>query len=231
MLPPIVRRFFSSSPIAAPVLLILAITMLFLGTNPNTRARIVPGSWLGGSGVGGPVGVGRVKEEVLNADQEELLKVYDHGAPAVDPKVVVAPPPNDDDDRLPAEYAAHFKNRVLPDSLDTVPALATRLASFLRRPIRSFNESRDANELHCSRSIADNLIQADFWKDNHEFWENDVTREEVTARRAEIVKYLAKKVWEGEEVLGKEGTKGIVLTAGNKVSLSRWQQARDRPAA
>ena len=210
MLPPIIRRLFSSSPFLAPLLLVLAITTLFLGAHPRTRPHVVPSSWVGGSGVGGAVGVGKHKD-----------KVYNHDAP-VDPAApVVAAPPQDDDDRLPAAYASYFKNRVLPDSLDAVPALAVRLGAFLRRPILSHEAAWEKNLVHCPLALADQLANMGRVAEVKDFWEKEVTPDEIVKRRAELVKYLAAKVWEGVEVLGKEGTRGIVMTAGNRVSAMK----------
>jgi alpha 1,2-mannosyltransferase len=201
---------FSSSPIVAPLLLVLAITTLALGLHPRTRQYAVPSTWVGGSGVGGPVGVGKVD------------KIYDQH-PAKDPTPVAAPPSQEEDDdlRLPAEYNAYFKSGRMPDALDAVPQLAARLAAFLRKPALSHAAAWEANIKNCPPSQADSLVNKDQYEGNHDFWVENVTPKEIIRRRADLVKYIAARVWEGEEVIGRPGTRGIVYTAGNQVSTNQ----------
>lgn len=216
MIPPIIRRLFSSSPIVAPLLLILAITTLFLGIHPRTRSHVVPNAWVGGSGVGGPVGAGAGigLEQEKEVEQE---KVYDHDAPLEPHTIVVAPPPSDIDDRLPPAYAKLFKGRVLPEDLESIPSVSTKLEQWLRRPILSHEDARESNTAHCPYALANKLVNPDQLRDQKTFWETEVTAAEVAVRRAEIVKYIARKAWEGADIVGKAGPRGIVMTAGNKV--------------
>lgn len=66
-IPPILRR----SPPAVPLLLLLLVTSLLLLGHPTTRQHVVPSSWVGGSGRGGPVGIGAMDEAPLPKEYKE----------------------------------------------------------------------------------------------------------------------------------------------------------------
>lgn len=65
--PPILRR----APPVVPLLLFALATLLLLVGHPTTRQHVVPQSWVGGSGLGGPVGIGAGDDGPLPKEYEE----------------------------------------------------------------------------------------------------------------------------------------------------------------
>lgn len=132
---------------------------------------------------------------------------------------IIAPPPKLDAP-LPASYNAYFIDGNLPASLEgqDLGPLTHKLLSFLRRPALSHGEAFEANNAACPPALADALVNPDQLRDNRAFWEG-VDNEEIVRRRAELVLYLADKVGEGVVGVAGEVKRGIVMTAGNKVSL------------
>lgn len=210
-LPPILRRLFSASPIVAPLLLALTVITLFVGFS-GVHQHVVPTAWVGGPGVGGAVQAGAVAAN-------------NNGAGIPTP----APPDDDDDNRLPPAYAAYFSDLQLPTELASVPVLGARLRAFLRRPVQTYAEAREGNDAHCPAALADRLVNPDQLRNEGAWWEA-LAAGEVVRRRAQLVGALADVVRGGGSVVGEEGTRGIVMTAGNKVGR-RTEQARKQEAS
>lgn len=186
-LPPILRR----APPAVPLLFLLLVTSLLLLGHPATRQHVVPSSWIGGAGRGGPVGISAADE---------------------------AP--------LPAEYAAWFPSGQLPAALEGEPRLARALKAFLRRPALTHDEANNGER--CPAHLAKLLTNPEQLRNDGPFW-RALAPDEIRAKRAELVLYLAGRAAEGLPLVysdGAEGNstgtgRGIVLTAGNKDTTQR----------
>lgn len=111
----------------------------------------------------------------------------------------------------------------MPSAIVGEPALqllSSRLNEFLHRPIESHDEAKERMRTHCPLELSDKLVNPDQYNGDSPFWINEVDREMIIRKRAELVMNLASKVEEGEKVVWEQGLgkgKGIVMTAGNKV--------------
>ena len=123
---------------------------------------------------------------------------------------------------LPAAYHTHFPSHHLPTTFDTPPLrnLARRLDAFLRRPVLSYEEAREANEAGCPLRLMGPMVPIDQVENESAFWKA-LSKKEIVQRRVDIVgelndmtENMKEVVWEG----GRDGGRGIVLTGGNAVS-------------
>jgi hypothetical protein len=74
---------------------------------------------------------------------------------------------------------------------------------------------------HCPLELADGLVNPDQYKGSIDFWRDEVGREVILDKRAELVQWLEARIENGEKVVwedGMGGGQGIVMTGGNKVS-------------
>ncbi len=137
--------------------------------------------------------------------------------------------PDDGDDGrqiLPAIYRPHISSLVFPTSPsslnqpETILALETKLLSFLLRPIQSYSEALSENILKCPLKLADQLVNPDQLNGEIGFWRDEVDKEMIAQKRAQLVKYLHDVAGSGQRVVGNPdmpGGRGIVLTGGNHV--------------
>jgi len=127
------------------------------------------------------------------------------------------------------DYNAHFPTGHLPTVFNDplYSALSERLVRFLNRPTYTHEEARGYMTEHCPLELADGLVNPDQYKGSIDFWKNEVGRDVILAKRAELVNWLEGRIGDGEKVVWEEGMgheKGIVMTGGNKVSLSMWKR-------
>ncbi|KAK4684123.1 alpha 1,2-mannosyltransferase, partial [Tremellales sp. Uapishka_1] len=135
------------------------------------------------------------------------------------------PPPNYDNPDLPLlpldVYGSAFPSLTLPPVFP--PSLAERLVSLLLRPIESHEEAAEKMRQHCPLYLADKIVNPDQFRGEADFW-RQLDKDEIVARRVEMVKFLEEKLGQGKEVVGHEsmpGGRGIVLTGGNQDTTQR----------
>jgi hypothetical protein len=122
------------------------------------------------------------------------------------------------------DYISHFPTGHLPSTFDD-PALSTlsdRLIRFLNRPTYTHDETKEYMTEHCPLELADGLVNPDQYKGSIDFWREEVGRNVIIDKRAELVSWLESRLRNGERVVWEEGMgdkRGIVMTGGNKVSL------------
>jgi alpha 1,2-mannosyltransferase len=127
---------------------------------------------------------------------------------------------------IPLIYEEYFPDGTLPSSLTTPEhhLLAERLIAFLSRPRESYDEATERMHENCPAEVSDKLVNPDQYNGDSGFWMNDVTKEEIVKRRADVVRWLEERVEQGEKIIGSEPTgkgRGIVLTGGNQVRSGR----------
>ncbi|WWD15658.1 hypothetical protein CI109_100080 [Kwoniella shandongensis] len=209
-----VKRNYMPTPLGYGVLAFLILTGLYL-VSPSTEGgvKLLPSSWDGFGIISNSEGEGWITSSAgADAGAQEG---FDDSSP---------PPP-----LLPLPYIYHtiFPSKTIPKSLLTprLYPLATRLVDFLHRPILSHEDAKTANDKGCPRDLSDKLVNPDQYNGDSSFWMNDVTTDEIAKRRGDIVKWIAERVENGEEVLGAEGKtgsgRGIVLTGGNQDTTFR----------
>jgi len=129
--------------------------------------------------------------------------------------------------RLSTRYAPYFPDLALPPIFDTptLRPLAKRLHEFLERPGFDITAAQDLNDANCPVDLANQLVNPDQYNGDIEFW-TGVDTDEMVKRRAGVVKWLEKRVRNGEDVIaiGNSGQgRGIVMTGGNGVCFgSLW---------
>jgi hypothetical protein len=121
------------------------------------------------------------------------------------------------------DYNTHFASGHLPSAFDDplYSTLSDRLVRFLNRPTYTHEEAKGYMTEHCPLELADGLVNPDQYKGSIDFWKNEVGREVILDKRAELAHWLERRIRNGEKVVWEEGmgdTKGIVMTGGNKVS-------------
>lgn len=131
--------------------------------------------------------------------------------------------PKQDRGPISPDYISHFPDGHLPTLFDDplYTTLSDRLIRFLNRPTYTHEESRDYMTEHCPLDLAEGLVNPDQYKGSIHFWRDEVGRDVILDKRAELVRYLEGRVKEGEKVIWEEGMgggQGIVMTGGNKVS-------------
>jgi hypothetical protein len=187
MLPPTVRRFFTSAPgLGLTTLIVFGLLWAFNGLI-RERAPLLPS--------------GRLNSPSGQAERP---------APSPLPS-------------LPEVYADEFPSLALPSSLTTPEnhVLGERLGAFLSRPIESHEEATERMHRQCPAEVSDRLVNPDQYNGDSDFWMNGVTKEEIVARRASVVRWLDERLAQGQKVLGSDQTgrgQGIVLTGGNQAS-------------
>lgn len=124
-------------------------------------------------------------------------------------------------DPLPEIYASNFSSLQLPDPLLHDHNLATRLDTFLRRPILSHEDAVEEMYVGCPKEISDNLVNPDQYNGDGDFWRDTVDVDEIVKRRVQVVNWLEDWYKSGriKSITG-NGGKGIVMTAGNSVCYS-----------
>jgi hypothetical protein len=213
-LPPGVRRVFTNAPLIGITVGLLVITALYiLSAFEQGVLRLRPSSWRPG-GYGYPPDV-------------EVVPIQDPSTPNME-----APTPFVLQD-LPIEYTPHFPTLQLPSDLLTSPhfhPLATRLHTFLNRPIRTYDEAMRVNEEGCPRRLNDKLVNPDQYRGELAFWEK-VSVVDIVERRSQVVKWMG--AWAEREgargLAGGDGMgkgRGIVLTGGNQVCWAETTIAR-----
>ena len=203
MIPPQIKRLFTSSPTFG--LLLLFVTCIFL-------YALLPRS-------------ATSETLVSNADSTTGKLRYGYPPPTLtqaEPGVGSIDEPRPLDlQPLSTRYVSHFPGRTLPPVFDT-PALrplARKLHAFLHRRGFEHADFQAENDVACPRELSDRLVNADQVKGDGQFWD-EMTSETIAEKRAGVVKWLEARVGLGEEVLGgvKSGEgRGIVLTGGNHV--------------
>jgi len=118
-----------------------------------------------------------------------------------------------------------FPSGHLPAAFDDslYSTLSDRLVRFLNRPTYTHEESREYMTEHCPLDLANGLVNPDQYKGSIDFWKGEVGRDVILEKRAELVRCLEGKIEDGEKVVWEEGMgggQGIVMTGGNKVSLT-----------
>jgi hypothetical protein len=124
-----------------------------------------------------------------------------------------------------------FPSGHLPAAFDDplYSTLSDRLVRSLNRPTYTHEESREYMTEHCPLDLADGLVNPDQYKGSIDFWKGEVGRDVILEKRAELVRWLEGRIEDGEKVVWEEGMgdgQGIVMTGGNKVSLTpptRWE--------
>jgi hypothetical protein len=116
-----------------------------------------------------------------------------------------------------------FPSGHLPAAFDDplYSTLSDRLVRFLNRPTYTHEESREYMTEHCPLDLADGLVNPDQYKGSIDFWREEVGRDVILEKRAELVRWLEGRIEDGEKVVWEEGMgggQGIVMTGGNKVS-------------
>jgi hypothetical protein len=126
---------------------------------------------------------------------------------------------------LPEYYVIPFgKSLKFPQETFDTPLLrplGRRLHSFLTRADGwDLEESNRLNEKGCPRRNSDNMVNPDQYFGEIDYW-NKISTDDIAERRAQVVRWLEKRISAGEKVIGEwddgEG-RGIVMTAGNQVS-------------
>jgi alpha 1,2-mannosyltransferase len=192
MLPPNVRRLFTSSPLVGVTVLILLCLALFFH---------------------------RPIQELVAPFRPWSTSSSPSSSHA--PAVALEPLPT-----IPLIYEEYFPDGTLPSSLTTPEhhLLAERLIAFLSRPRESYDEATERMHENCPAEVSDKLVNPDQYNGDSGFWMNDVTKEEIVKRRADVVRWLEERVEQGEKIIGSERTgkgRGIVLTGGNQVRSGR----------
>lgn len=132
------------------------------------------------------------------------------------------PDPNPGDDTLrknPNQEGSSSSNHVEVSS----SVLRDRLQALLDAPVLSHSAAAPQNEKACPRVVADKQVNPDQLKGNRERW-IAVNETDIQTRRRAIVQHLERLEKDGIVTMGvgKKGTgegRGVVMTAGNKVTL------------
>ncbi len=196
LIPPWIKRIMSRSSVLG-ITVILSLCLILYLSGRNLRPNVIPSG--------------------NSADPSSTPKLVSPGTPMNDQLLHTGPItlPN-----LPAEhYLEHFPILQLPDSILKLPLLAERLHSFLLRPITSHSsEAETYQQRFCPTLITDNLVNADQFRNEQEWW-RDVDASEIAKRRAGMVKWLERRLALGETLVANENMqgRGIVLTGGNQV--------------
>lgn len=132
--------------------------------------------------------------------------------------------------RLPVEYRSHFPSQELPSALLDHPILYSKLYQFLVRPVYSHEEGLEWNEASCPRETSDALVNKDQLENEGSFWREQVDKDVVREKRADMVKHLAKLATKGlltydaadaDDTEFTARRRGIVTTAGNADTTAR----------
>jgi len=154
----------------------------------------------------------RIPEKYIPEKQDHIPQKQDH-SPEKQGRGPISP-----------DYPT-FPSGHLPAAFDDplYSTLSDRLVRFLNRPTYTHEESREYMTEHCPLDLADGLVNPDQYKGSIEFWKAEVGRDVILEKRAELVRWLEGRIEDGEKVVWEEGMgggQGIVMTGGNKVSLS-----------
>jgi len=158
----------------------------------------------------------RIPDKYIPDKQEHIPQKQDH------------PPEKQGRGPISLDYPT-FPSGHLPTAFDDplYSTLSDRLVRFFNRPTYNHEESREYMTEHCPLDLADGLVNPDQYKGSIEFWKGEVGRDVILEKRAELVRWLEGRIEDGEKVVWEErmgGGQGIVMTGGNKVSLSPISQ-------
>jgi hypothetical protein len=206
MIPPHVRRIFTSSPVLATTLVTFSLVALFTLLSPSDSLALLPSSW---------------------RDQTSSLpSLY---PPELSADLIPKYIPNSLDLKPLAErYDAYFLDRKLPSTFDSpiLRPLARRLHEFLGRPGFDVALTQDRNDKHCPLWISNKLVNPDQYNGEIGWWES-IDGEKIAKARANVVNMLRNRVERGDAVVAEgdnAGTgRGIVMTGGNQVGSIQHQ--------
>lgn len=204
MLPPHLKRLFTSSPTFG-ILLLLASCFFIYAFLPfsSPLSRTFP-SGPQSDTYGYPPSSGTSHN--LSPDT----------TPELDNKRLALP-------RLSSHYDSLLQHNQLTEVFDTpiLRPLAKRLHAFLERPGFDREQAKATNEAACPLELSDKLVNPDQRAGDGEFWDQ-MGAGVIAQKRAGVMKWLEERIKAGDEVVANarsgEG-KGIVLTGGNQVCL------------